>query len=341
MPGVGNTAPGSLNFMRILWHVRFYPPGSNTGADWYAHELNKFFVSRGHEVRVMMGKEAKPYNLDGVEILPEPYDYWNHIRWADVIFTQLDFTSKTLQMVQIPKSVFWIMHNTFGYSSVRRESHKAIVVYNSYAAMKQISYPNRNLVLQPPVNPERFKNVSCGNSSTGKITLINLSKKKGADLFYKLAEMMPDVQFLGVKGSPHYYSEQVIKNLPNVEIMEHTPDITKVYEKTRILLMPSPYESWGRTATEAAICGIPVICTPTFGLMENMGDAGIYCKEDNITEWIKAMKKLTGKKEYDEASAKVKKRAAKICDPAKLLNFEEQIMKIAGKQPKKQEYATA
>ncbi|WP_262928542.1 glycosyltransferase family 4 protein [Streptomyces sp. CBMA152] len=47
-----------------------------------------------------------------------------------------------------------------------------------------------------------------------------------------------------------------------------------VYSRSRVILMPSLYESWGRVAVEAFASGIPVIAHTTPGLVESMGEAG-------------------------------------------------------------------
>ena len=56
--------------------------------------------------------------------------------------------------------------------------------------------------------------------------------------------------------------------------------------------MPSSYESWGRVATEAILNGIPVIAHPTEGLMENLGESGIFIDRDNTDAWVTEIKKL-------------------------------------------------
>ena len=84
-----------------------------------------------------------------------------------------------------------------------------------------------------------------------RITLINLCENKGARLFWALAARMPKTQFLAVKGA---YGTQIVQDLPNVEVQEHVPGDQmrdKVYARTRVLLVPSSYESWGRVAVEA------------------------------------------------------------------------------------------
>lgn len=309
--------------MNILWHIRFYPPGSNCGSDWYAHELNKFFISVGHSVKVMLSENDAPYNLDGVGVIPKPVNWGEPIAWADIIFTHLDFTPNTCQMVQ-RKPIVWIMHNTFDYSTVRRNKDRVKVVYNSEAAKEHIWYPNESFVLPPPVDIDYYR-VTPGDC----ITLINLNEAKGAEVFYKLAELMPNQKFLGVKGS---YGKQIVKQLPNVEILETQTDIREVYKRTRILIMPSSYESWGRTATEAMASGIPVICTDTFGLRENCGDAGIYCDRKDIQKWVEMIEKLQGKKEYIAASKKARKRAEQLRPDTKLEQFDKFIHHITKKE---------
>jgi glycosyltransferase involved in cell wall biosynthesis len=55
-----------------------------------------------------------------------------------------------------------------------------------------------------------------------------------------------------------------------------------IYGKTNIVLVPSTYESYGRVGLEAAINRLPVICTPTDGLKECLGAAGLYFDRDDL-----------------------------------------------------------
>jgi glycosyltransferase involved in cell wall biosynthesis len=115
----------------------------------------------------------------------------------------------------------------------------------------------------------------------------------------KLAKIFPDKKFLGVKGS---YDKQITDQPENVEVIPNTPNILEVYKKTRVLLMPSQYESWGMTATEAMCSGIPVVCTPTPGLSENCGRAGIYIDPRNAELFDEHGNVLDDTDEYDISS---------------------------------------
>jgi glycosyltransferase involved in cell wall biosynthesis len=171
------------------------------------------------------------------------------------------------------------------------------------------------MTLTPPIEPSDYE---VDNSGSEFITLINCNRGKGVEMFAKIAAALPDKKFLAVLGG---YGIQSAPIASNVTIWDIQSDIRKVYKVTRLLLMPSLYESWGRTASEAACSGIPVICNDTWGLRENLGDDGIYCS--NFEQYIEAIKRMDEKKEYDKASAAIKKRAI---SPVKKLEELEKFM---------------
>ena len=319
--------------MKILSFVHAYPPIHNCGAEWMLHEINKFFLSQGHEVRVLI--EGSPeYEFDGVKVM-DGKEWADSFSWCDCVITHLDKTTKTLDLGK-HRPIIWLMHNTHNYGMLRGMKN-VHVIYNSNAAKVICEYPfNESFVLRPPTDTSYY-NVATDPFKNEFITLINLNKNKGANQFYEIARLMPEYKFLGVKGS---YEEQILSDLPNVTIIENTSDIREVYKKTRILLMPSEYESWGRTATEAMANGIPVIANKTFGLEENLSDAGLFCERENINQWIEMIKKLDTKKEYDKQSKKVRKRATELDSAHSLKDFENYLYKVTNKAhvPKK-EYA--
>jgi len=192
-------------------------------------------------------------------------------------------------------------------------------------------------------------------SSREFITLISLNERKGGNLFYEIAKAMPDKKFLGVVGSydnpgPLKLQQLDIINkliqLPNFTLVPNTPDILSTYRRTRLLLMPSDYESWGRTATEAMCSGIPVICTPTPGLKENCGDAGIYIGEvvesaepgaahvdpGTVEDWVKAIQSMDNPAKYEKYSLLCKRRAEELDPNRELEGLENFLYEILAKQ---------
>lgn len=272
--------------MRILWSIHLYPPKHNCGAEYVAHHVNKYLISQGHEVRVMLLRHhGAPYTWDGVEVVPI-CNTLDAYAWADVVITHLDYTRHTVNMASIIKRpVIHFMHNdsSSAYTIIRDAALPQYMVHNSY--WLQEAYNNRgfdrvkSIVLQPPCPADAYRIL--GNPMNSEyITLINLNENKGGYLFYRLAKAMTSKKFLGVVGS---YDDgglqpdiiRQLSTLENVTLMPNTPNIREVYQQTRVLLMLSRYESWGRTATEAMSNGIPVIYTATKGLVENIAGAGL------------------------------------------------------------------
>lgn len=331
--------------MRILWSIHLYPPAHNCGSEYVAHNVNKYLVSKGHQVRVIlhqatMHKVKVPYMYEGVEVFG-PMQHVDAYRWADIICTHLDFTQYTIMMAhEAKRPLVHFVHNDTAYSSIMCAGRRNFVAYNSKWIQDKIGYPHPSIVVPPPCEYD-FYNVNEDPEGNEYITLINLDQNKGGRILREVALRMPERKFLGVIGG---YSSPAgvgqIRNQPdNVRVIENTPDILSIYKQTRVLLMPSAYESWGRTATEAMCNGIPVICTPTEGLKENCSEAGIYIPARNkdysmdhekeippevydINPIIKEIKKLDNKEHYKKVSEKCRERAKSLSpDLGKLEQF--------------------
>lgn len=321
--------------MRILVICHIYVPVHNAGAERMQHEINKYLISQGHEVRVMLPNDGHPsginhdYVFEGVYCFPRPQNYRGAIEWADVLISYLDLTQYAIKWaLQFNRPLVWIAHNTYYhfYDNVGFEPNKVHVVYNSEAAKELSPFSNPSYVLPPPCD-YRYYDLGLDCSKNEYITLINLNENKGAIQFYKLARKMPHRKFLAVKGAYDFQLEPA-KDITNVTVINHQADIREVYKVTRILLMPSDYESWGRTATEAMCNGIPVIANPTFGLKENLGEAGIFCDRKNLDEWVKEIDKLDKPAAYKNQAEKCRKRSRELDPQSTLKGFEEYLISI-------------
>jgi glycosyltransferase involved in cell wall biosynthesis len=186
--------------------------------------------------------------------------------------------------------LIFLSHNDHDYRNVRFKANNIHVVYNNKANQKNVAngpYPNASVVCKPPIFPDDVKY----NRKHGQnVTLINCNENKGGKILVELAKRLPKIKFLGVLGS---YGEQIIDDTyKNLKYVPQTPDVHLIYGKSNIVLMPSDYESYGRVALEAAINRLPVICTPTDGLKECLGAAGLYFDRDDIDGMAKKIDEL-------------------------------------------------
>ncbi len=297
--------------MKILAMVHGYPPLHNAGAEWMLHEMLKSLLEKGHSVEVLVPGTIA-YDFEGIKVNKDTWDYTKKaVLNCDLIISHLLQAGKALNICAFYKKPFiQITHNTNLYDILKVKHKESLserfvyVVYNSNYTKRVLDYPNPSIVVHPPVDSKR-----CKTRKGDKLTLINLYERKGVTFFNELVRLMPDRQFLGVEGA---YGKQEKCDLTNITYMANTPDIKKVYNQTRILLMPSKSESYGITGIEAMCSGIPVIAAPTPGLKESLGDAGIFCQLDSPMKWIDTINKLDDIEEYKEASKRCIERAKEV-----------------------------
>lgn len=264
--------------MKIGALVHMYPPLHNAGAEHMLHAILSEGVRRGHTCVVCpsAGEGSakvgfKPYTHDGVRV-SEDMRILNH---CDILVTHLDRTTDAEKLAEVRDiPLVHLFHNHERPATVQRCD---LAVYNSNWLLKASPCDAPSIMIHPPVWEDVYR---VDNTDAKHITLINLSKPKGAEMFYALAKLMPQQKFLGVKGA---YGKQILPSelLPNVTILPTQRDIRNVYRQTKILLMPSSYESYGRCAVEAAVSGIPTIAHPTPGLREALADYGTFPVPDS------------------------------------------------------------
>lgn len=295
--------------MRVLAIVHNYPPRHNAGAEWMLHPMLAALAKRGHQVEVYLSRHIPgdngrlPWKMDDVYVYPLGAKGRSELR-PDVYVTHLDCIRPVAASGRgygVPVVV--VQHNTLDFDLGNiREGRPSLIVHNSdwmRQWMQDNGYVFPGIVVRPPVHEDLYK-----TTPGDRVTLINMTGGKGAPLFWQLAERMPDTKFLAVQGN---YGGQIIQEgHPNVEVVgpfDGRVMRDEVYSKTKILMMPSYYESWGRVVTEAMCSGIPVIAHRAIGaLHENLGDAAIWADRDEPDAWVAEIKRLSKPAEYAKAS---------------------------------------
>lgn len=312
--------------MKVLAYVHAYPPHHNAGAEWMLHAMLKGLIALGHECHVVMNFNAlddkrvksrypnqRTYEFEGVYVWDFAGNAEHQFEWCDVVLTHLEKGSDAQHGApkwcrKYGKPLARIVHNEreLHFFKATRDTTD-LVIFNSewirdvYNVTLTSGWPQT--VFRPPVDVDYYKT---DRHEADAITLINLTENKGAKLFYDLARAMPNRKFLAVKGG---YDQQMIARMPNVDIVDNTHDIRPIYARTRILLMPSLIETYGRVAVEAMCSGIPVIANETAGLREACAEAATYCDRNMPGDWIKAITALDDTAFYAKRSKAAAERA--------------------------------
>lgn len=247
-------------------------------------------LKKAHNIRIICGTK-EPYIHNGIECFSQGENVEmfignnEHFKWADVIITQLIGTAYGYnKMIQHKKPLIFIAHNNSKLYAVRHaQQHECHVVYNSYQLRDDLAkdFGHFNSTVLHPLLPDVKK-----KSEGQYITLINCNHNKGGHIFAEIASRLPQFQFLGVFGG---YGEQIEAHLPNVTYLPNGCDIEAVYKSTRVLLVPSEFESFSQCAIEAMQYGIPVIAHPCPGIKENLSEAGLFVDRNNIEKYCEVI----------------------------------------------------
>lgn len=205
-----------------------------------------------------------------------------------------------------------ILHNDFKWSAAMLNARPDLLVFNTHWLKRKMGTRGAGaVVVHPPLHADRYA-LASPPPEDGAVTIINLDRIKGPDVFYGLARQLPDMRFLAVRGGYGHQDER--DGYSNVEFMDTTEDVRgEIWARTRVLVAPSRYESYGRGTVEACAAGIPVIATATTGLREALGPAGIFASRGNPAEWLRHVRRLTANpEEWARASRRALARAAEL-----------------------------
>lgn len=334
MVAVPASAPGgTAKPLKIVVRVHAMPPEHNAGAEHMLVSMLRPLVERGHDVQVWLsryGKASTAYEYRGIRVVPleARLDFPTAVKRANVLVSHLECVPQTASLARgYGRPLVVVCHNT--HRPTFRDAAAggtALAVYNSQWMQREAELffaeypkgvrPSAELVVRPPVFAGEYA-TKPGNA----ITLVNCNPEKGGKVLQALAKRMPDQQFLAVRGA---YGTQILPDLPNVEIVDHVDgqDMReKVYGRTKVLLMPSSYESWGRAGVEALASGIPVVAHPTPGLTESLGEAGIFVDREDLDGYEAVLRKLLAAPEYRLASRRAKVRSAELNPAAELADW--------------------
>lgn len=299
--------------VKICAVVDRYPPLQNAGAEWMLHHLFRDSVRRGHSV-IVVTATPEAYTLDGVLVVPHR-ELHDIAPQADVHVGHLMWTREAVETAATyQRPLIYLVHNNAQLWHWKLTGENITIgVWNSrwIGADSGARWPGQGVVIRPPVLIDDYALTRDPWSAT-YATLVNPSKEKGVDLFYALADRPPARRYLAVEGA--YGDQQKPGHQhPNVAWQDQTGNMRDdVYARTRVLLMPSWFESWGRAAVEAMCSGIPVIANPTEGLLEALGTAGIFIDRTDVAGWQQMLSMLDDEDVYRERSAAAYQRASEL-----------------------------
>jgi glycosyltransferase involved in cell wall biosynthesis len=293
--------------MKVLAVTPLYPPSSRVGAWLATHQLMRQLVAAGHEATsVALSAHGKGWELDGVKVETGRRGRTHVSTIADrhdvVISHYGDGGQGATIARRANRPSVQMVHGW-----IRKAPASAdLLVFNTESNRACCSLGDTpSIVCLPPVPFEDFV-----TTPGDCVTIVNCSEMKGIRTAWRCAERLPKLQFLGVRGG---YGQQITPRADNFETVGTTPHMRDdVFARTRILLMPSEHETYGMAGVEAMCSGIPVIAHPTPGLVEALGDAGIFVDRGDVDGWVAEIERLRNPAEYLAAGRKALARVEQL-----------------------------
>lgn len=288
--------------MRVVASLLSYPPHRFIGSELMTHSLLKRLQSRGHDVTVVVREGKAPWTWEGITVTGGdlPRGEWHRLPASDVVIYHAEYNEGSVENWVGPKVA--ICHNSrMGVEVGLYNVTPNLTVVNSETMRREL---RRGMVVHPPVLiPEPARHGS-------RVTVINMEETSKVGPFWDLVRLMPDVEFLGVKGGYGKQSRPPGRLPRNVKVIEQVrPDemAEKVWAETAVLMVPSATESWSMVASEAMAHGIPVIAQPLPGLIENLQGVGTWALREHPQTWVDGIRTILGA--WDEFSAVALERA--------------------------------
>ncbi|MDN3056849.1 glycosyltransferase [Streptomyces sp. SRF1] len=306
--------------MRILVILPAWSPVPAAGAFVTTREYALGLAAAGHAVDAVTSSKdpGELYTDAGVRVWP--LRSWRRVVRAarpELLISHHGDRRAGRIVAQTPGVPHLLM--VHGMSANRNLGRPSLAWFPSRACRDHYPYRGRSVVLPPPVDPGRYR-----TTPGGLITLNGTTAAKGADIVAAVAERMPDRRFLAVRTPWH----DPVPLPANVEVIDRA-EPREVYARTRVLLMPSQTESWGRVGVEAMCSGIPVIAAPLPGIREALGDAAQYVPREDIDGWAAALGRLDDQTAYAAAAERARAHTADLDYTADLAAFERTCRTVA------------
>jgi hypothetical protein len=303
-----------------------YPPLWNMGGEVSLHR--SMTAVKGE--RVVLTNTQAEYYIDGIrvtqintpdvlDIKADPSPIARQLKDLNtrVVIAQNELSLPAVLAAQEANAVSVVsVHTPPKYGKTIRAGvcYADYAVYNTETSARQWGEPGA-LVLHPPIS-ELPANTSTNGDA---YTCLSSLRNKGVQVVLSLAEMHPDKRFIIVRspaepthGIPDL--EEQAARLPNVELHPRVDpkDVHKYLKQTRVLLVPSMYETYGMSAIEAAGYGIPTVHVDTPHVREGIGDAAVLISPLSVSEAANGINLIENN--YNSYSEKARARAEWIQD---------------------------
>ena len=308
--------------MTLTAFLHGYPPGWSMGGEVSTHR-----TLRAVPGSVVFTQTKDPYTIDGVQVYPmigrtiQTLMSDAEFVGASVLFahsTMSQITVQAARRLKIPAILAVHAPLRFGKDIRHAWAASKARLYNTEAARKDWK-DTKGWVLHPPVGRPPVVGWLGLNGPHDALTLTSSLLNKGVRQTMELAQRWPDRRFIIVRSPAHQTHGSVdfddaVALLPNVEVWDrlHPDDMHLLWAQTKVLLVPSRYETYGMSALEAAWHDIPSVHVDTDHVREGIGTAARLLQSHSTDELEIAVREVEA--DYDRWSDAARTRVEELAE---------------------------
>ena len=306
--------------MTLTAFLHGYPPRWSMGGEVSTHRTLRTIPGS-----VVFTQTKDAYTFEGVQVYPM-IGTTIHTVMSDAEFvgttvlfahsTMSQITVQAARRLKIPTILTVHAPPRFAKDLRRAWGAATVRLYNTEAARKEWR-DSRASVLHPPVG--RPETVGTLDGPHDALTLTSSLLNKGVRQTMELAQRWPDRRFIIVRSPAHQTHGSVdfddaVALLPNVEVWDrlHPDDMHLLWAQTKVLLVPSRYETYGLSALEAAWHDIPSVHVDTVHVREGIGTAARLLQSHSTDELELAVRQVEA--DYDRWSDAARTRVEELAE---------------------------
>lgn len=298
-----------------------YPPYWNLGGEVSLHRMLKMYDGDNH----VLTKTDKPYEFEGIKVVnidaadvldiqtdPSPIARQLQSVKADIVIGQNELSLAAVRAARAIGAVSVVSVHTpplYGRNIARAVREADYAIYNTRTSAAEWGGPNA-LVIHPPISKLPKQTYTKGDA----YTLLSSLRNKGVETVIELAKLYPNKRFIIVRSPAEPTHgleniEDIVKDIKNIELHPRVSpeEVEKYFKQTRILLVPSRYETYGMSAIEAAGYGIPCVHVDTPHVREGIGDGAVLVKGLSVEQTASGIDTIESN--YELYSINARKRA--------------------------------
>lgn len=240
------------------------PAGASNGMALAAAFLACTLEQLGHQVRRQLAQ-------------PDGFD-------ADLVITTISPTWRRVQVAAakagaLGRVVYW--HHAGGVP----EGHGCIL-----AAPPAIG-PQPGWARQVVLPPSSWAAEAGGNCTGQEILVAGAGPAKGGHVALQVAQLCPEMRWFVLRGRSSWADREMWRVVPGATVAEEVVTPAELLARARAVLAPTRFDVHPLLLVEAAVRGIPIVCTDMLATRAAAGESAIYVPMNApAEEWAAALR---------------------------------------------------